>query len=615
MKRLISILYFVLPISLFSQSLNENPYLTYYLGPNLQESSVGTIMGRTYDGISKIHLSRNIPSNWIPSYTLNHLPVSARYSDFITPFGRSYMSIASRYPTYTSLTFLGSTFGEMDVSLTGGYKIDRKDKAFTNVFLNYHHANGRRDKNEDGFLDLNRKKKFLGINTWNFTNSKNFKSNISAYHMMLDEIGGQVDFNKDTDYLTNNNYGLGIRLNHSGVGMQNQWTFFTDENRNNKKGVLVLDAETRISDLTQFYGLNEYNAEEITANAYMGYKLYKGFTDWEFGAHFRHERLQESFADSQLTDFAVSIPGVYARMQTQLGYRIKLQGDIRANYHTDGQFLVHPGLKITYVPQERMALSAFAGNGTRYARVITENDRFLFSNREVSMPEQLNPEQAWHYGLSYRWSYNQNVWVINDWEMSNFRYYLLFYHNIYQNLNLVDISDSNTLVFKNHNGRAFKTSLNNRFSFSPYRGMFFTAMHRFDIFKTDETGEMTERLYYPKHSFMMSLSYRFRNYVSMNTQVHIIGKTPTVAEAYPSGYSPKRRRWDMSIAVPLNQYFGGFDGFKKFDVVIGMDNITNTKMDDVIVGAAQPFTDEMDGGIRNGNALGARFYGGLKVNF
>ena len=62
MKKLITlILYFVLPISLFSQSLNENPYLTYYLGNNLQESSLGTILGRTYDGISKVELSKNIP--------------------------------------------------------------------------------------------------------------------------------------------------------------------------------------------------------------------------------------------------------------------------------------------------------------------------------------------------------------------------------------------------------------------------------------------------------------------------------------------------------------------------------------------------------------------------
>ncbi|MGK0387980.1 MAG: outer membrane receptor for ferrienterochelin and colicins [Maribacter sp.] len=614
MKRLISLLYLVLPISLFAQSLNENPYLTYYLGPNLQESSVGTIMGRTYDGISKIHLSRNIPSSWIPSYTLNHLPISARHSDFITPFGRSYMSIASGYPPYTSLSFLGSAFGEMDVSLTGGYKLDKKGKVSTNLALNYHHANGKRDKNEDGFLDLNRKKKFIGINTWNFKNDKNFRSVVSAFHLMLDETRGQVDFNKDTDYLTNNNYGLGTKLNHSGVGIQNKWTF-KNKNNDNKKGTLVLDAETRISDLTQFYGLNEYQAEEITANAYMGYKLYKGFTDWEFGAHFRHERLKESFADSQLTNFAVSIPGVYVRMQTQLGYRVKLQADIRANYHTNDQFLIHPGLKITYVPQERMALSTFAGNGTRYARAITENDRFLFSNREVSMAEQLNPEKAWHYGLSYRWNSHQSVRIFNDWKMSNFKYYLLFYHNIYQNLNVVDITDNNALVFKNHNGKAFKTSLNNRLSFSPYRNIYFTAMHRFDIFKTDETGTMTERLYYPKHSFMIAMSYRYKSYFSLNTQVHIIGKTPTVAEAYPSGYSPKRRRWDMSVSVPLNQYLGGFDAFKKFDIVLGMDNITNTKTEDIIAGADQPFTNEMDGGIRNGNALGARFYGGLKVNF
>ena len=613
MKKLITILYFVLPISLFSQSLNENPYLSYYLGNNLQQSSLGTILGRTYDGISKIDLARNIPSNWIGGYSLNHLPVSARHSDFITPFGRSYMSVGAERTGITSVSFLGSALGEMDASLAGRYYVDKKKKLNTAISLNYHHFKGSQDRNGDQFMDLNQKQKFLGFNAWRYK-KRNYKGSLTAYHLYLDEIGGQTHFNKDSDYLTTNAYGLGTRLNHTAVGMRNEWSF-KYKDLGSRKGLLFFDAEMRLSDMTKFYGLNEYSAKENTLNAYLGYNIFKGLTEWEVGLHFRNENLEESFADSQFTNANIFIPGAYARMEAQFGYYLKIQADIRANYHSNKEFLIHPGVKITYSPTDRMALSAFAGNGTRYARVFTENERFLFSNREVAISETLNPEKAWHYGLSYRARWNPRWYIIDDWEINNINYYFLFYHNIYQNTNIADISDPNLLVFRNHTGKASKTSLSNRLVFSLHRNLFFTFLHRFDVYKTDETGELSDKLYSPKNSFMFSATYQYQQYVFFNTQVHIIGKTPASELAYTNGFAPKRKRWDMSFTVPIKPYMRDVNFFKRFDVILGFDNITGNKLDDVVIGHENPFAQGMDGGLMNGNALGGRFYGGIKVGF
>lgn len=615
MKQLITLLYFVLPISLLSQSLNENPYLTYYLGNNLQQSSLGTIMGRTYDGISKIELSKNIPSSWVNGYSLNHLPLTARHSDFITPFGRSYMNVGSEYIGRTSLSFLGSTFGEMDASLMGRYRFDKKSKLSTSIALNYHHFKGNQDKNGDQFMDLNQKQKFMGINNWLYKR-KNYKASLTAYHLNLDEVGGQTFFDKESDYLTSNAYGLGTQLSHTGVGMRNEWSF-KHKDLESKKGLLFLDAEMRISDMTKFYGLNEYQAQETHLNAYLGYNIYKGFTDWEVGLHFRNERLKETFADSQFMDFNIFIPGVYARMETQFGQFLKVQADIRANYHSNKELLIHPGAKITYAPTSNMALSAFAGNGTRYTRIFTENERFLFSNREVSMPEELNPEKAWHYGLSYQANWYPYFDIIDDWglEINNIKYYFLFYHNIYQNTNIADISDSNLLVFRNHTGKASKTSLSNRLVFSPHRAAAVTLLHRFDVYKTDETGTVANKLYHPRNSFMLSINYRFKRYVFFNTQVHIIGKMPASELAYTDGFTAKRRRWDMSFTAPMKSYMKNVNFFKRFDIILGFDNITGNKVNDVILGHENPFSQEMDAGVMDGSALGGRFYGGVKIGF
>ncbi len=613
MKRIITIIIFVLPISIFSQSLNENPYLSYYLGPNIQESSVGTILGRTYDGVAKMPLSRNIPSTWIYYYTLNHLPVTARYSDFITPFGRSYMSINGG--TYgSSIGFLGSFNGEMDMTLNGRYAMNQKKSIDTSIQLNYHHNNSNIDRNQDGFLDLDRKKKFMGINHWSFKR-KNYRGSLTGYHLYLDQAGGEVQFDKKTDYLSQNAYGKGILMNHSGIATQHSWKFM-DDNDDQIKGELFADGEVRITDMTRFYGLNEYKADELLLNAYTGYKFKKNLTDWEFGLHFRNENLKESYADSQITQFNVSIPGIYARSETQLGYRLKLYTDLRVNYHSDQkEVLIHPGLRLTYVPADRMALSIFAGNGTRYARALSEHHRFLYSNRELNMNESLLPERAWHYGLSYRWSYNKFFEPVYDWSIGNFKYFFLFYHNIYQNLNVADISEDNMLIFRNHDEKAYKTSLNNRLFFSPYRHVDVTFMHRYDVFKMENNGILENRLYHPRNSFMFSLDFRFRSYVEMNTQIHVIGKTPASALAYADGYAPKRKRWDVSFVVPINAYLGNFNAFKKFDIILGFDNITGNKLNEAVIGSENPFSNEFEGGLTEGSPMGSRIYGGVKIDF
>ena len=71
----------------------------------------------------------------------------------------------------------------------------------------------------------------------------------------------------------------------------------------------------------------------------------------------------------------------------------------------------------------------------------------------------------------------------------------------------------------------------------------------------------------------------------------------------------------MSISFPLRQYFGYSKKFKRFDIVVGADNITSNKNNDIIINSENPFSADMDGGIREGNAIGSRLYTGLKIGF
>ncbi len=125
MKRFLLLIAGFLPLSLFGQALNQDPYLNYYLGQNLNHASLGSLLGRTYDGIAKIPLAQNLPGSWIYGYSLNHMPLMERSTDASMPFGRSYLSVALPRTGNTGLEFQGSNFGEIDTSIKGKYGIDR----------------------------------------------------------------------------------------------------------------------------------------------------------------------------------------------------------------------------------------------------------------------------------------------------------------------------------------------------------------------------------------------------------------------------------------------------------------------------------------------------------
>ncbi len=609
MKKVYFLLYLVFPISLFAQSLNENAFIDFYLNNNMNESSLGVFTIRSYDGIAKVNLIKNIPSSWIHSYSLNHLPLSDRFADPNSPFGRNYIGIIKGIKKRTTIQFLSSHFGELDANLISNYKVSKKKNIQTSFLVNYHQFTNQRDKNKDNFLDLNKKKKFIGINNWIY-GYKNFKSAFSIFHFRLNENGGENNFDKDVDYLTTNAYGLGQKTIHTGIAFKNDYIFKNNENQ--KTGSLFLDTDIRITDASQFYGTNEYKGNENIIHVYTGYIKEFSMSDFELGLHYRSEFLKETYGNAIQINRHLSAPSIYAKYSTKIGYKIKIQPDIRIQL-LENKLDYFPSLKLTYQANKQIVLSGFTGRGARYLNVLKEQNRFLFSNRNIIYDGNLLPEKAWHYGISAKYFPRINFYFLDNY-VSNFKFTFLFHHNIYQNINIVDIENPSELKFYNFNGTAFKTSVNGRFSFSPFERAKLVMMYRYDIFKTKETGELKDRYYYPRNNFMLSFNYSTR-WFDFNTQYHLIGKTTTPLYAYDSGYSPIKRRWDISVNIPLQSYFSNRNKIKKLNIIIGADNITGKNNKKVILNSANPFGLEMDGGIREENALGGKFYGGLRIGF
>ncbi len=602
MQKIYFIFYCFLPVFLAGQSLNESPQINLLFSVYPNENFVNTILYKSYDGIAKNQLIRNIPNSLTHQYTLSHLPVAQRIGDFDSPFGTLFLNRPKHHFGQRYVQLFASHFGELDFSFMYNRNIGHSNTDMQ-VYVNYHNYNGKKDKNEDHFLDLNNKQRFLGIHKWSFY-KKNYYAIIMAYHLRLNETGGEMDFDKNTDYLTSNNYGLGVDLYHTGVGFRN--TLRLKNKQGKRKNELFFDTELRLTDQTQFYGLRAYEGKEHIVQSYIGYQITKLLTTWELGFQNKTVKLEEQLADIPISNTLISIPGLYAKMDTYLSQKVKLKPELRINYHTEDKFLVHPNLTLTYQPKDDIHFNFFMGSGTRYPRVIAENSRYLFSGRQVVMEDILLPERAWNYGVAGK-IYNSN---------SSFNYQFLFFHNTYQNINYTDLSQDNIIAFANYDGKAFKTSVNNGISFQMHRYGHINLSHRFEIFKTRFSGALEQRPFYPQNTLSASIRHRWK-FLTIKNIFNFIGKAPAPKKAYKDGYTTPQYQWDIIFSFSPNYYYKQ-KSMKKFtkkaNFTLGVYNVTNKKTEVLLIHHDDPFSEDMDGGIRVGNAVGTRVYVGIKFN-
>ncbi|MGB1217458.1 MAG: hypothetical protein ACPG5P_06255, partial [Saprospiraceae bacterium] len=419
MKHYLVYFIFLFPLGMIAQPLNENPYLSFYLGPYLQESSLGGMFGRTYDGIAKEQIARNIPANWANSFSLNHLPLSHRLTDGNAPFGRSYIGI-SVGENSKSFTVLGSSMGEADYSLRARFKIKNQPRITTSLLGNFNHINRSFDKNGDGFMDLPKRQKGMFINNWNYKGDK-LNSALNIYGLWLNEQGGEMGFD-ESHYLGNVKYGLGEKAQHYGFYNQNKVHIL---NRDlSPRGTLFFDVEYRFTKMERYFGQRLYTGEEQLVNVYLGYTFKQKANDWEFGIHQNYDKKQEDFLAESLNSYSRNTSTVYAKWGTSIGYKFKMEADLRTEYDWEENMDFHPSLQLKYMFTDYSILTLFAGSGSRNVNIMGEYGDFLFSQRNFDIPETINPEYASYYGASFRYTQRRTFRLSHrGWYMGNFRYY------------------------------------------------------------------------------------------------------------------------------------------------------------------------------------------------
>ena len=282
---------------------------------------------------------------------------------------------------------LVNSFGEKHLNTA----VATNKKRWTN-YLALHASlpGGVWDRDNDTFLDLPRLRRYSVYDKWRYRkeNELGWSAFIAARYVDEERIGGQRDFDPDTDAGTARAYGQIVRFRQPELFSKSGYRF-----DNNRKISLLASLVTQ--DQASWFGLARYNARQRHAYANVQYELFWGKNrvhDLKTGFSYRHFLLREDIgfapADTLGRSYAgayyreENIPGVFAENTFHFdNERWVWVAGIRADRHNRFGWQLTPRTMLRFSPNAKLDVRASIGTGWRTVNLFPENMALLTGSR------------------------------------------------------------------------------------------------------------------------------------------------------------------------------------------------------------------------------------------
>jgi hypothetical protein len=216
--------------------------------------------------------------------------------------------------------------------------------------------------------------------------------------------------------------------------------------------------------------------------------------------------------------------------------------------------------------------------------------------------EQPKMEEAWNYGLNF----SKHI-DLNNRELT---IGLDIYRTDFINQVIIDRdADAQKVLVYNLDGRSYSNSIQLEANYELLRGLDVTAAVRFNDVQMTLNNELQEKPLVNKYKGLVSLSYatNLRKWqFDLTTQFNGVSRLPSTA-GNPEPY----RLDDYSPAYTIvNAQVTKF--FRKWNIYLGGENLTNFKQNNPILAANEPFGPYFDSSIIWGPINGIKVYAGLR---
>ncbi|MFA5010736.1 MAG: TonB-dependent receptor [Ignavibacteria bacterium] len=468
----------------------------------------------------------------------------------------------------------------------------------------------RFDENNDSFLDAPLTTRYMFYNKWMYgADEEEDNTNVTIGIKYLDEkrIGGQTNYNFDTDKGSNNVYG-------QTVDIQNGDAYLRISQKTGEESQLKFFASGLFFNQESYYGVTKYNAEQrnFYTNAIFEFPVIKkGYL--RAGASYKYENIVENINFLQAVpktyagtyDKLESVPGVF----TEASYdaepiETSFIAGLRLDAHNKYGLVTTPRLLIRHQLTKETVIRASIGTGFRTINLFSEYSNLLASGRNILVPSELNPEKMVNFGVDVLQYFNIGPVSGNV----NFD----FYRTVFSNKIIPDY-DANTLAvtFVNNNDAASNV-FQVESSFTILNNLDLKVAYKLIDQYYYQNGVKTEQYFSPKHRVLSSVSYSpyDRNW-NINFSFQWFGEqTLPSTKDYPVGLQRPSQSEAYSI---LNGQFT--KNFKHFEAYVGVENIFDFTQSNPIIDPQNPFSQYFDTSYIWGPTAGRSFYLGFRLLF
>ena len=477
----------------------------------------------------------------------------------------------------------------------------------THNFLRADHLPHDKHGGPDGYMDFPLQTQLNLVNRWYYEGDNGFRSISLINYTHEDRLGGNMEFLKS---MRGNDtiYGFG--------GSSNRLHFFT------KNGLplgdkLSLGTQLSASHTQQesFYGLNEYASREtdLYANVLLDAEV-GAFSSLTAGASMRYADIEEdlfslpflgapAFHNDTLPwgAFTEVVPGVFGEYTLKLGTYFTSTVGLRYDYNSAfRRHLLTPRLHLRWQPIETFVIRASAGRGFRAPNIVADNIGILASPRLIQVMGPIDIEESWNGGINFLKTFPLG----DDRKLSISADY---YHTEFVSQLVADFDqDPNQVWFYNLQGRSFSDVVQVDVSLQPVRNFEVTLAGKLNNVKATYHGQLLDKPYTSKWRALLVLTYHtpFDKWrFDLTTQLNGPQRLPLNVSSH-NGYS-------SPYVYMLGQVTRKF---KRSEVYLGVENLTNYTQHHPIAGYLQPFTPNFDASVVYAPLMGRLFYLGFRYN-
>ncbi len=464
------------------------------------------------------------------------------------------------------------------------------------------------DRDEDSFLDLPLLTRYSLYNKWKCGNQNEWgwHSRIGLRYVDEQRIGGQMEFNTDTDRGTTNSYGQTVKFSQPEVYTKTGY-------RMNDKNHLVFIGSAFQQDQSSYYGSTHFKAEQLNAYANFQHELtWKKNHTLKTGLSYRYLNLDENISFGEDTIGRTyggkyvkneQIPGFF--MENTFNWKdrlISLITGVRVDNHNTFGTFVTPRALLKYNFSENTTARVSAGTGWRTINLFSENTNLLASSRDVVITEILEPEQAVNYGANLTYKiYGKNV----EAQLTFDFYRTQFLNQIFPDYN----TDPTKAYISNFTGQSISNGFQGEVGFEFFEIIGAKITYNYlDVYRIINNTK-TLLPFNPTHRVTGTLSFKPLNkkwHFDMN--VHWYGEQ-RLAETTSNPIEYQMPETSKPYTV-INAQFT--KSWKKLDLYVGCENIFDFRQKQPILSWQNPFGPYFDTSSVWGPTRGREIYLGLR---